>query len=190
MHPFMRQISVTHRCAMRYREQELVQLGLSGSQIMLLTTLYFHPGISQEELARLLYVNKSNITRNLTGLEERGYIRRESDPEDRRSLLVYPTELALEQRETIRSAMRAWRDYLTQDFTEEEKETLSRLMIRIASRAEDYMKGADKPCAPSDDTYSPSSAGFLCRCSSKSAARWLSCCCPACSLPCLTTTPP
>lgn len=141
MHPFMRQISVTYRCAMRYREHELADTGLAGCQTPYLMALYRHEGLTQEELARYLNVNKSSVTRQLAALEEKGYIRREADPQDRRSLLVYPTEKANELRDRMRHVLRDWSDYLTADFTEEERETLSRLMSRVAGRAEAYVKG-------------------------------------------------
>ena len=141
MHPFMRQISVTYRCAMRYREHELADTGLAGFQTPYLMALYRHEGLTQEELARYLNVNKSSVTRQLAALEEQGYVRREPDPNDRRSLLVYPTEKANALRERIRQVLRDWNGYLTADFTDEEKETLSRLMSRVAERAEDYVKG-------------------------------------------------
>ena len=141
MHPFMRQISVTYRCAMRYRERELADTGLAGCQTPYLMTLYRHEGLTQEELARDLNVNKSSVTRQLASLEKQGYIRREPDPADRRSLLVYPTEKANALRDRMRRVLRDWSDYLTADFTDEERETLSRLMGRVAERAEAYVKG-------------------------------------------------
>ena len=141
MHPFMRQISVTYRCAMRYRERELEDTGLAGFQTPYLLALYRHEGQTQEELARYLNVNKSSVARQLAQLEEQGYIRREPDPEDRRSLLVYTTDKADALQERIRRVLRDWSAYLTADFTEEERETLSCLMGRVAERAEAYVKG-------------------------------------------------
>ena len=86
-------------------------------------------------------VNKSSVTRQLAALEEKGYIRREPDPNDRRSLLVYPTDQALALKERMRHVLRDWNAYLTADFTDEEREQLSRLMERVAERAEAYVKG-------------------------------------------------
>ena len=141
MHPFMRQISVTYRCAMRYRERELEDTGLAGCQTPYLLALYRQEGLTQEELARSLNVNKSSVTRQLAALEEKGYIRREADPDDRRSLRVYPTDRAVALQERMRRVLRDWSAYLTADFTDEERETLSRLMSRVAERAEAYVKG-------------------------------------------------
>ena len=150
MHPFMRQISITYRCAMRYRERELADTGLAGCQTPYLTALYRKPGLTQEELAKDLNVNKSSVTRQLAVLEEQGYVRRESDPADKRSLLVFPTDKALDLRDRLFQCYREWNEYLTQDLSEEEKATLSGLMVRIAAKAEAYVKGGDGACAPSD----------------------------------------
>ena len=151
MHPFMRQIAVTYRCALRFREKELADTGLSGWQTPYLTALYRRPGLSQEEMARELNVNKSSVARQLSLLEEQGYVERKSDPRDKRSLLIYPTEKALALKERIYQCYGRWSRYLTRDFTEEEQALLSRLMGKIAEKAQSYGKGADDKCAQSSD---------------------------------------
>lgn len=149
MLPFMRQISITYRCAMLFRERELADTGLAGCQTPYLTALYRQPGISQEELARSLNVNKSSVARQLSALEEKGYIRREASQTDKRILLVYPTEQAIALIDRIFACYGSWSSYLTQDFSDEEKAMLSNLMVRIAARAEDYVKGGECACEPS-----------------------------------------
>lgn len=152
MPPFMRQINITSRCAMLYRERELAGTGLAGCHTPYLLTLYRRPGITQEELAREVNVNKSTVTRQLAAMEKENYIRREPSPDDRRSMLVYPTEKAYALRDRLSEILRTWSGYLTADFTDEERETLSRLMGRVAQRAEAYVKGVDLPCEPSSNT--------------------------------------
>lgn len=151
MHPFMRQIAVTYRCSLRFREKELMDTGLSGCQTPYLTALYRSPGLSQEEMARQLNVNKSSVTRQLALLEEKGYVERKPAPKDKRSLLLYPTEKALLLKERIYGCYGDWSRYLTEDFTEEEKHKLSVLMDRIAEKAEQYVKGGNGPCTPSQN---------------------------------------
>lgn len=152
MHAFMRQISVTYRCAMLYREKELAYTGLAGCQTPYLVALYHMPGISQEELARYLNVNKSSVARQLASLEKKGYVRREPSPEDRRIQLVYLNEKAHDLHDRLFEVLFGWSDYLTADFTQEEKEQLLCMMRRVADRAEAYVKGGMSTCAPSDNT--------------------------------------
>lgn len=152
MHPFMRQISITHRCAKLYRGEKLADTGLAGVHTPYLMALYKSPGISQEALARHLYVNKSSVTRHLNNLEASGFVRREPSPEDRRVLLVYPTDKALALRERIRETIHDWNAYLTEDLSDTERAQLSALMGKIALRAEAYVKGGEAPCGSSDNT--------------------------------------
>ena len=152
LHPFMRQISITYRCAMRFREDQLADTGLAGCHTPYLTTLYRDPGISQEEMARHLSVNKSSVARQLAILEKNGYIRREASAADKRMLLVFPTEKALAVKDRLYRCYHDWSSYLTQDFTDDEQQMLSQLMARIAARAEDYVKGGSDACEPSENT--------------------------------------
>ena len=148
LHPFMRQISITYRCAMRFREDQLADTGLAGCHTPYLTTLYRQPGISQEEVSRQLSVNKSSVARQLAVLEKNGYVRREPSATDKRLMLVFPTDKALDIKDRLFRCYHDWSSYLTQDFTDEEQQLLSRLMVRIAQRAEDYVKRGESTCEP------------------------------------------
>nr|MBR4281650.1 MarR family transcriptional regulator [Clostridia bacterium] len=152
LHPFMRQISITYRCAMRFREDQLADTGLAGCHTPYLTALYRQPGISQEEMSRQLNVNKSTVARQLAILEKNGYVRREPSATDKRLMLVFPTDKALDIKERLFRCYHDWSSYLTQDFTDEEQQQLSRLMARIAQRAEDYVKRGDGTCEPLENT--------------------------------------
>lgn len=139
----MRQISVTYRCAMQYREHELADTGLAGCQTPYLLVLFRRPGMTQEEMAQELDVNKSSVTRQLAALEESGYIYRMSDENDRRMLRVYPTEKATALKERLFCVLGEWSDFLMADFTEEERTMLQDMMARISQKAEDYVRGDD-----------------------------------------------
>ena len=152
MPPFMKHLLITHRCTMRYRERELADTGLNACHPPYLLALYREPGIAQDELARRMEINRSTAARQLASLESLGYIRREPAAEDRRSLLVYPTQKALDLQPRLMQTLRAWREYLTADFTPQEQELLSQLLARMAERARNFDKGENAPCAPSDNT--------------------------------------
>ena len=152
MHPFMRQINIISRCATMYRDRALSDTGLAGCHTPYILALYRIPGCTQEELARDLNVNKSSVARQLAVLEERGFIRREPSPGDRRSQLVYPTQKALDLQSRILQVLYEWNAYLTGELTPEEQEVLSGLICRVADRAERYVKGGDAPCGLSDNT--------------------------------------
>ena len=147
MDSFIRQLNITTRCGNRFRELRLSDTGLSGCQVPYLFVLYRRPGISQEELSKALYINKSNVARQLSLLEREGYVRRENLPEDKRVSLVYPTEKAIAIKKRIIDVQHEWLEYLTADLSREEYAQLVHLMNCVTTRAEIFMKEGEGKCA-------------------------------------------
>ena len=140
MPSIMRQVSVTYRSAMIYRERSLQGTGLAPCQTPYLMALYHQDGISQEQLSRDLNLHKSTVARQLVQLEQLGMIRREPSTEDRRQTLVYLTDKARSMEGRIRRILSDWSTYLLEDFTPEEREAALDLMTRIARRADAWAK--------------------------------------------------
>lgn len=135
MPSFMRQINIISRCAAMNRSDKLADTGLAGCHHTYIIALCHHPGISQEQLARHIYINKSNVTRHLAQLEKLGYVERRQSDEDKRVTLVFPTDKAYEVLPRVTEVTHAWRDYLTEGFSEEEMEQFSAMLARITKRA-------------------------------------------------------
>ena len=140
----MRCISRTARCSQLYRSERLAEVGLNGGQYVYISNVCRNPGISQEQMSRQILINKSNVARQLASLEQNGFVRREPDAKDRRVMRVYPTERAMEVYPYIQQVLADWRHYLTEDFTDEEREQLDSLLERVLEKAAAY---ADKRLA-------------------------------------------
>lgn len=151
MDSFMRCVSRTARCAALYRGEKLESIGLNGGQHTYILNICRNPGVSQEQLSRLLYINKSNVARQLANLEQNGFVTRVPDEEDRRILRVYPTQKALDACPMVQKVLADWQDYVMDGFTPEEREQLTGLMQRVMERAAAYAErqlrpeGGEKP---------------------------------------------
>jgi MarR family transcriptional regulator for hemolysin len=73
-------------------DRRVKSLGLTRSQWWVLNHLFRNDGATQSELAVILEVEKPSLGSLLDRLEAKGWIRRESDPGDRRIKRVYLTE--------------------------------------------------------------------------------------------------
>lgn len=133
-----RYINVISRCGNMYRSERLKGTDLGTAHHTYLFTICRNPGISQERLARMIYINKSNVTRNLAVLEKNGYIERRPAEHDKRVMLVYPTQKAEDTLPQLRQIMRDWNDLVAADLSEEELEQLRAILSRIAERATGY----------------------------------------------------
>lgn len=127
--------SVLHRRSQIFIVTACERLQITYSEYVLLLRLYEREGVSQEQLANLLFLDKAVVTRTMGLLEKKGLIRREQDVEDRRVKRVYLTERAMEEKEYLLGVLRAWMQYLSKDFGEEELKLLVQGFESIAHRA-------------------------------------------------------
>ena len=128
------------RCGVQYRTDNLAQFGLKSIHASYLTEICANPGISQDRLARIICINKSNVARQVAVLEEDGFVRRVPSAADKRVMELYPTEKTLEILPRINEMLMCWENCITHDLTEEEKELLSALLRKMSSRASGYME--------------------------------------------------
>ncbi len=138
MPSLMKHINVIGRCGGMFRSERLKDTDLSSCHTSYILSICHAPGISQDQLARRICINRSNVTRQLTYLEEHGYVERRQSESDRRVLLVYPTQRALDILPTVKAVVREWNEFITEGFSADELEQLEDMLERIAQKARDY----------------------------------------------------
>ena len=124
MPSFMKHLQDIWRCSNLYKEEKLNHLEISPYQISYLINISKYPGISQEQLSKNIYVHKSNVARQLSSLEEKGFIYRENSHIDKRVLLVYPTDKTLKILPEIKKINQEWNELLLKDLDEKEKKLI------------------------------------------------------------------
>lgn len=99
-------------------------------------------GIQMTELADRILYSKSGFTRVIDRMEEAGLVRRVRPPNDRRSILVLPTEKGTE---TLQRARRHHRDGIQRHFSEHlsdaDVKALTRALEKISSHARPLRPG-------------------------------------------------
>lgn len=140
MPALMRNISAISRCAAAYRQEKLAPFGLKAVHASYLATLCRNPGVTQEQLAKLVFVNKSNAARQLAVLEEAGFVERRPSEDDKRAVLVYPTEKAQEVLPQIRQTFRDWEALIAVDLSEEERQLLVTMLDKMKNQAANWME--------------------------------------------------
>lgn len=141
MSEIIRNVTEIVRCTTQFRTEYLAPMGLKACHASYLTEICAQPGISQDQLAKRICINKSNVTRQAAVLEEEGFITRSPSPADKRVTELYPTEKALELLPRISCILKHWEAEITGDLTEEELEQLSVLLAKMKTHAASYMEG-------------------------------------------------
>ena len=73
-------------------DHQMRQVGLTRAQWYLVNYVYMYDGLSQQELADLIDLGKSNVAQQIRSLEEKGWIHRGPHERDGRSFRVYMTD--------------------------------------------------------------------------------------------------
>lgn len=142
MASIMRRMNVISRCESIYRTEQLGE-DLPGIFHSYILTICAKPGMSQDKLAKHLCLNKSNVTRHLAKLEKNGYIERKVCVEDKRELLVYPTEKMLEIYPEVVRITREWNVLVAEDVSEEELEVFHRVLDKMVDRSRKIVYGEE-----------------------------------------------
>lgn len=95
--------------------------------------------IRQDELVSKIGVDKAIGTRVIKKLNENGYVRRRSDPQDLRVLLLSLTDEGAAMRRQIIEVLTSLNTSLMEGFTEEEQETVLRFLDRIIANTDQIL---------------------------------------------------
>lgn len=115
--------------------------GIKPSEFVLLHLLLQHSdkdskGLKVSEISELLHITPSAVTHTINSLEKIGYIERQSDPTDRRIVLVRATTLC----EEIMKKLYSERLQFTEELVTFLGEKDSTDFIRLLSKALDYFR--------------------------------------------------
>ena len=139
MPSFSRNINVISRCASAYRADRFEGYGISSAHYFYIIAICKNPGISQDKLAKKLYINKSSVARVLQVLETDGFITRAQSDTDRRITLVYPTKKSEELLPTVLTVSHDWESFLFEDIDEKEREVFLATLEKISKKASGYV---------------------------------------------------
>ncbi|MEY9846053.1 MarR family winged helix-turn-helix transcriptional regulator [Streptacidiphilus sp. MAP5-3] len=122
-----------HVRASRAFTEALRPIGLETSGAGLLLSLHQLGPLTQRQLIDLTGNDKSSMVRYIDGLEQRGLVRRQPHPTDRRAHLVTLTDPGHEVLARVKETAERTDQRLAQGLTPEETLTLRALLARFAA---------------------------------------------------------
>lgn len=109
--------------------------GITPEMWLVLSRLYARDGQYQTQIADGTFRDRPNTSRILSGLETRGYVRREKDPDDMRRVRIFLTERGKQFVKEIAPVAARTRDMLYEGLTDEEMRVLRSALRRIERNA-------------------------------------------------------
>ncbi len=118
--PFGMLADILHRSYTTYINRNFREEGLNYSHVPLLVAIYLNSDISQEKIAKNLKIDKGSVAKGFRKLEEKGYLVRNRDENDRRKYNIVLTESGKEIIEKAAKVNNVWESTVLKDFDSEE----------------------------------------------------------------------
>lgn len=143
MNELIKWISISDRFNKMHLNSRFEQLGINSSQHMYILRICEQEGITQDTLQTLVYTNKSNVTRALVQLENAGFITKEPNKKDRRTVRLFPTAKAKAIYQQIIDIEEQWIARITCGLSPEEATQLVKLMKKVGEVVISYINVED-----------------------------------------------
>ena len=108
-------ISVLYRQFQIYINNNTKGLQISASEYIFLMEMYKNDNMSQEQLSKNLIIDKSATARAIKSLEEKEYIIRKKDDNDKRTNRIKLTKKGIEIKDRLSNLLEEWNNEITSD---------------------------------------------------------------------------
>jgi len=121
-------------------QRDLETIGVGSGQHFFLYLVQRHPGITQNEVSRITDIDKATAAKGLAKLEQRGYLRRIPDRDDRRIRRLYLSEEGEAVMPQIEATLRRVTEVCSTDLSAEELGELFRLLDKVEASLVRYIE--------------------------------------------------
>lgn len=128
-------ISIIHRTRLIHLNNEMKDLELTAGQVPFLMHLSHKEGITQDNLAVHLHIDKGTVARALKKLEDNGFIYREINPQNRRKYLLFLTEKGRQIVPKIHQIDKEWEKSVCSDLSDAEYIQLLNTLQTLATKS-------------------------------------------------------
>lgn len=123
----------------KYLDEQFKQWGLSRTEWLVLAMLRLNPdALTQAEALKYIGVEKSYFSKQLNALEEKGYIIREVDRNNRRNRLIKVNPKSKKQLTKAFALLENFTETIQCDLSNQEIENLHCLLTKIKNRVGNY----------------------------------------------------
>jgi len=136
----IRGFGILYRTFLSYISKSLSSKDLSFSDSVFLVNIGDKEGISQEEIADSLAIDKAAIARSVKNMEEKGYIRAERSTVDKRAKELYLSDSGKKLYRYMQCLHREWINHVMGDLDPNDIEIFIQTIEHISSRAKTFNK--------------------------------------------------
>ncbi len=115
------------------------RFGLTGAKWKIITVLSIKEGITQKHIADMLFVEAPTLVSVIDKMEKDGYVKRESDSNDRRNNLIFMTKKSKDIVDPIIESILEIRNMGLNKISEKDMEAAKKVLAQIITNTEKFI---------------------------------------------------
>jgi len=115
------------------------RFGLTGAKWKIIAVLSIKEGITQKHIADMLFVEAPTLVSVIDKMEKEGYVKRESDPNDRRNNLIFMTKKSKDIVDPIIDSILEIRNMGLHKISKKDMETAKKVLSQIITNTEKFI---------------------------------------------------
>ncbi len=135
-----RYIWLVNKNGLVYIAYQLKKFNIGSGQLPLMMMLYNRESLNQEEISRLLNMDKGATTKSVVKLIKENYIERKIDPVDKRMYRIFLTEKAHKIKNQIVKIAEDWQDIILNGFSKKDKNSILEILKKMTDNSKQYKK--------------------------------------------------
>lgn len=135
----MDNMSVIVRYCRAFAERKLKEYDLSFGEQVIIMFLSANKNVNQDTIAKRYMIDKGMIAKTLNKLEDKGFVMREQNPNNKRENIISLTQKSTDILEIMDSVLKEWYEIIYAGMSTEEVESLKRLTGKMAANVAKYL---------------------------------------------------
>lgn len=131
--PLGKYLSIGYRALCSLLDKKLADYDIGRGQHPFLIALYHQEGLCQQDLCSIYRLDKAVAGRALKKLEEKDFVVRKKDSEDRRRYLIYLTKKGRELRPSFIDILQSTEEEMKKGLTEKEVDLFLKVIKKICN---------------------------------------------------------
>ena len=125
-------ISILYRKSHIWLNNSCAQYGLTAAQAMVILIVCDFRSLTQDEITKRLGLDKSVIAKTVTKLEEIGFLLRTTNPRDKRTYNIQPTQQAWAAYPSVRKEIDVCFQRMTREMSDDQRQAFRQLLLTAA----------------------------------------------------------
>lgn len=135
----MENMSIIVRYCRSFAEKKLSEFDLTFGEQIIIIFLSKHENVNQDAIAKRYMIDKGMVAKTLNKLEEKGFILRKQNPDNKRENIISLTQIGTDILNNIRAVFEEWNEILCEGMSTEDIACVKRLTGKMAENITNYM---------------------------------------------------